>query len=215
MSEAMVREKGLLNYAQAALLLDVSTKRISELVRTGKLKRFDFLGRTYVYMREVGERYQQDLKAGRPPQSVGKRAVASVKAAFKTDRVQPKLAVIMETELWPNHIHQCAKRGVPVALANARLSERSAKGYGRFPKLTQPMLAETLRAYPNATEVVWVQEEPRNMGAWPFLHEPLAALLSPNQKLRYAGRPVAAAPATGSHHRHEEQQKALVEGAVR
>jgi hypothetical protein len=60
MSEAMVREKGLLNYAQAALLLDVSTKRVSELVRTGKLKRFDYLGRTYVSMREVGERYQQD-----------------------------------------------------------------------------------------------------------------------------------------------------------
>ncbi|MHC8289308.1 lipid IV(A) 3-deoxy-D-manno-octulosonic acid transferase [Pseudomonas sp. XS1P51] len=58
------------------------------------------------------------------------------------DRVQPKLAVIMETELWPNHIHQCAKRGIPVALANARLSERSARGYGRFRKLTQPMLAE-------------------------------------------------------------------------
>jgi 3-deoxy-D-manno-octulosonic-acid transferase len=58
------------------------------------------------------------------------------------DRVQPKLAVIMETELWPNHIHQCAQRGIPVALANARLSERSARGYGRFAKLTGPMLAE-------------------------------------------------------------------------
>ncbi|UVK99268.1 lipid IV(A) 3-deoxy-D-manno-octulosonic acid transferase [Pseudomonas sp. B21-048] len=58
------------------------------------------------------------------------------------DRARPKLAVIMETELWPNHIHQCAKRGIPVALANARLSERSAKGYGRFHKLTRPMLAE-------------------------------------------------------------------------
>src|SRR6266481_6227381 len=91
MSEAMVREKGLLNYAQAALLLDVSTKRVSELVRTGKLRRFDFLGRTYVSMREVGERYQQDLKAGRPRRSVGKRAAASVKAAFKTDRVQARV----------------------------------------------------------------------------------------------------------------------------
>jgi predicted XRE-type DNA-binding protein len=91
MSKAMVREKGLLNYAQAALLLDVSTKRVSELVRTGKLQRFDFLGRTYVSMREVGERYQQDLKAGRPRQNVGKRAAASVKAALKTDRVQAKL----------------------------------------------------------------------------------------------------------------------------
>jgi len=63
-------------------------------------------------------------------------------AARFLDRVQPKLAVIMETELWPNHIHQCAKRGIPVALANGRLSERSAKGYGRFRKLTAPMLAE-------------------------------------------------------------------------
>lgn len=63
-------------------------------------------------------------------------------AARFLDRVQPTLAVIMETELWPNHIHQCAKRGIPVALANARLSERSAKGYGRFHKLTGPMLAE-------------------------------------------------------------------------
>lgn len=57
-------------------------------------------------------------------------------------RLQPKLAVVMETELWPNHIHQCARRGIPVALANARLSERSARGYARFARLTAPMLAE-------------------------------------------------------------------------
>ncbi|WFS19379.1 lipid IV(A) 3-deoxy-D-manno-octulosonic acid transferase [Pseudomonas sp. 905_Psudmo1] len=63
-------------------------------------------------------------------------------AARFLDRVQPRLAVVMETELWPNHIHQCAKRGIPVALANARLSERSARGYARFGKLTAPMLGE-------------------------------------------------------------------------
>ena len=63
-------------------------------------------------------------------------------AARFLDRAQPRLAVVMETELWPNHIHQCAKRGIPVALANARLSERSARGYARFRKLTAPMLAE-------------------------------------------------------------------------
>ena len=57
-------------------------------------------------------------------------------------RVRPRLAVIMETELWPNHIHQCARLGIPVALANARLSERSARGYARFARLTAPMLAE-------------------------------------------------------------------------
>ena len=63
-------------------------------------------------------------------------------AARFLERAQPRLAVVMETELWPNHIHQCAKRGIPVALANARLSERSARGYARFRKLTAPMLAE-------------------------------------------------------------------------
>nr|WP_256834384.1 lipid IV(A) 3-deoxy-D-manno-octulosonic acid transferase [Pseudomonas oleovorans] len=63
-------------------------------------------------------------------------------AARFLDRAQPCLAVVMETELWPNHIHQCAKRGIPVVLANARLSERSARGYARFAKLTAPMLAE-------------------------------------------------------------------------
>lgn len=58
------------------------------------------------------------------------------------NHVQPRLGIIMETELWPNHIHQCARRGIPVVLANARLSERSARGYGRFARLTRPMLAE-------------------------------------------------------------------------
>jgi len=91
MSKAMVEEKGLLNFAQAALLLDVSTKRVSELVRLGKLRRFYFLGRPYVSMRELGERYQQELKAGRPRRSLPKRAAASVKAALKTDSAQLKL----------------------------------------------------------------------------------------------------------------------------
>src|SRR3954471_1687530 len=66
MSDAMVEEQGLLNHAQAALLLGVSVKRIGELVRLGKLVRFDFLGRTYVSVREVRARYAQELKAGRP-----------------------------------------------------------------------------------------------------------------------------------------------------
>ena len=57
------------------------------------------------------------------------------------DHVQPRLGIIMETELWPNHIHQCARRNIPVVLANARLSERSARGYARFAGLTRPMLA--------------------------------------------------------------------------
>jgi 2-oxoglutarate dehydrogenase E1 component len=84
----------------------------------------------------------------------------------------------------------------------------------QFYPFPQQMLVDALHGYPNATEIVWVQEEPRNMGAWPFLHEHLYSLLGEGQKLHYVGRPVAAAPATGSHHRHDEQQKALVEKAL-
>lgn len=91
MSEAMIEEKGLLNHAQAALLLDVSVKRIGELVRLGKLRRFDFLGRTYVSVREVQDRYRQDLKAGRPKQNFLQRSTASIKAALKTDAAQARL----------------------------------------------------------------------------------------------------------------------------
>jgi len=91
MSEAMVREQGLLNHVQAALLFGHSVKRVGELVRLGKLTRFDFLGRTYVSVREVRERYEQDVKAGRPKRGLAQRAVASVKAALKTDAAQAKL----------------------------------------------------------------------------------------------------------------------------
>lgn len=55
-------------------------------------------------------------------------------------RVRPVLAIIMETELWPNMLHVCAKQRVPTILANARLSARSARGYRHFPKTTKTLL---------------------------------------------------------------------------
>jgi 3-deoxy-D-manno-octulosonic-acid transferase len=45
------------------------------------------------------------------------------------DRVRPVLAVVMETEIWPNLFHHCGRRGIPLAVVNARLSERSLRGY--------------------------------------------------------------------------------------
>ena len=50
-------------------------------------------------------------------------------------KVNPCALVIMETEIWPNLVHYSHKSGVPILLANARMSERSAKGYSRFPNL--------------------------------------------------------------------------------
>lgn len=56
-------------------------------------------------------------------------------------RYRPRALLVMETELWPNLISQCEQRGVPVALLNARLSARSARGYARFQRLTSVTLA--------------------------------------------------------------------------
>lgn len=55
-------------------------------------------------------------------------------------RARPRVTVIMETELWPNIVHICARRSVPVLIANARMSERSAAGYRRVPGLARSML---------------------------------------------------------------------------
>ncbi len=57
-------------------------------------------------------------------------------------QTRPRLAVIMETELWPNLLRQCAVAGIPTLIANARLSERSARGYGRIGGLTAAMLRD-------------------------------------------------------------------------
>jgi 3-deoxy-D-manno-octulosonic-acid transferase len=57
-------------------------------------------------------------------------------------QTQPQLAIIMETELWPNVLRQCAEAGIPVLVANARLSERSARGYARIRRLTASMLQD-------------------------------------------------------------------------
>lgn len=54
---------------------------------------------------------------------------------------KPSLAVIMETEIWPNLYAGCGRRKIPLFLINARLSEKSARGYRRIPSLVRPALA--------------------------------------------------------------------------
>jgi 3-deoxy-D-manno-octulosonic-acid transferase len=56
-------------------------------------------------------------------------------------RFAPRAGLLMETEVWPNLTHACADAGVALFLVNARLSERSLRGYRRFASLTQPMFA--------------------------------------------------------------------------
>ena len=83
-----------------------------------------------------------------------------------------------------------------------------------FPSVS---LSKELEKYPNA-EVVWCQEEPRNMGAWHFLdrriEEVLGNLDVDAERPVYVGRPEAASPATGSLGKHNAEQQALVSEAL-
>jgi 2-oxoglutarate dehydrogenase E1 component len=74
--------------------------------------------------------------------------------------------------------------------------------------------AEAVRRYPAATEIVWCQEEPQNQGAWYQIRHRLQEPLSDRHQLFYAGRPGAAAPASGYHALHVRQQQALVSAAL-
>ncbi|MBI4264533.1 MAG: 2-oxoglutarate dehydrogenase E1 component [Acidobacteria bacterium] len=75
----------------------------------------------------------------------------------------------------------------------------------------QAALREVLDRYPALHDVVWVQEEPENMGAWGFVRAPLEELLDGRCPLQYVGRARSSSPSEGSAAWHQLNQKALVE----
>lgn len=75
-------------------------------------------------------------------------------------------------------------------------------------------LLATLKGYPNADEVRWVQEEPRNMGAWGFVSGRLRNLLPAKARLKYVGRPLRASPAEGYPGAHAAAQAGIVAAAL-
>ena len=73
-------------------------------------------------------------------------------------------------------------------------------------------LKEIFSAYPNANQLVWCQEEPKNMGGWHFVADRLKGLM--NAEPRYVGRSASGSPATGSYVIHELEQKKLIDEAL-
>ena len=128
------------------------------------------------------------------------------------DRVRPAVGVIMETELWPNLYAACEARGVPVVVANARLSPRSWRGYRRLGRLAR----ETLRR----VTVVAAQSEAdaerfRALGAHPervhvtgslkFDLATPASLVESGEALRRVWGPNRPVWVAGSTHEGEEE----------
>ena len=78
----------------------------------------------------------------------------------------------------------------------------------------EEQLVEQLAALPALREIVWTQEEPRNMGAWTYIEPRLRRILPEGVELRYEGRPERASPAEGYAHRHTAEQNRLVRASL-
>jgi 2-oxoglutarate dehydrogenase E1 component len=72
-----------------------------------------------------------------------------------------------------------------------------------------------LDSYPNLKEIVWVQEEPKNMGAWTFIEPHLKELVGGNIPVGYVGKPRRPSPAQGSAAFHKKEQAAIVRVAFK
>ncbi|MFC0523320.1 2-oxoglutarate dehydrogenase E1 component [Pontibacillus salicampi] len=76
-------------------------------------------------------------------------------------------------------------------------------------------LQSILERFPNLEEVMWIQEEPRNMGAWDFVKEILHDIVKDNNELGYIGRPHRSSPAVGEPNIHKTEQNRIIHEALK
>jgi 3-deoxy-D-manno-octulosonic-acid transferase len=127
------------------------------------------------------------------------------------DRFNPRLAVIMETELWPNLYNECGRRGVPLVLANARVSPRSVYKYRRFVSLFSETLSHGIviaaQSRRDADRFRWIGAPPERthvVGNIKFDLELPAELVEQGQALRAALTPPRPVWIAASTHEGEE-----------
>ena len=82
---------------------------------------------------------------------------------FLTDHA-PRFGILMETEIWPNLMHICAKQQIPLFLANARLSEKSQRGYLKIRGLVEPAMRTLSGCFAQTAEDALCRSEERRVG---------------------------------------------------
>jgi 2-oxoglutarate dehydrogenase E1 component len=85
----------------------------------------------------------------------------------------------------------------------------------QFYPLTDELLLQSLEKYPSGTPLIWVQEEPENMGAWPYLRVRFGENFLQRFPFSVMSRPTSASPATGSSASHRLEQQQLIVDAFR
>jgi 2-oxoglutarate decarboxylase len=140
------------------------------------------------------------------------KAATSPASAFTQGHFEPVLSDPVTDPKNITRVLLCSGKIVYEVLAQIdtrNVTDTAVVRLERFYPLPSEELRAALGAYPNLQEVVWVQDEPANQGAWPYLAAELPRHLG--TQLGYRARPASASPATGSHRAHDEEQKALIE----
>jgi len=122
------------------------------------------------------------------------------------DPKKVKRVVLCAGQVYYDLANARKERGMDEEIAIVRIEQL-------YPFPTEQVAAELAR-YSNLKEVMWVQEEPKNQGAWYQIRHRLEGLLSAKQTLSFAGRPSSASPAVGYMSKHVAQLKAFLEEAM-
>ncbi|KZE31796.1 2-oxoglutarate dehydrogenase E1 component [Crenobacter luteus] len=123
-----------------------------------------------------------------------------------TDPKKVKRVLLCAGQVYYDLVNGRKERGVEEEIAIVRIEQL-------YPFPTEQLAAELAR-YAHVKEVMWVQEEPKNQGAWYQIRHRLEGLLGAKQTLLFSGRPSSASPAVGYMSKHVAQLKAFVEEAM-
>jgi 2-oxoglutarate dehydrogenase E1 component len=120
---------------------------------------------------------------------------------FVTDRVAVRRVVLCSGKVAWDAMSERTKRGAPVAVVRVE----------QLYPFPEAQINEVLSRYSNAKEVLWLQEEPENMGAWHFVEHIIWRLKDRGYDLRHAARVESGSPATGSKAVHDQELADLMD----
>ena len=170
----------------------------------------------HVLRRQVLRPWRKPLVIFTPKSLLRHKEAVSTTADLASGEFQ---RVIPDTEMDPRKVKRvllCTGKVYYDLLASRRALKREDVAIIRLEQLypVGPELIKALAVYADGTRLVWVQEEPRNMGPWYFLNANLRGIIGERLPLSVVARSAAASPATGSKASHDLEQKRLINEAL-
>jgi 2-oxoglutarate dehydrogenase E1 component len=159
--------------------------------------------------------YHKPLVVFTPKSMLRLKAAGSARSDFTSGTFEP---VLRDTTVDPAGVTRvllCTGKVYWDLAAERERSGRTDVAIVRLERLApipEEEIREAVESYPGGAELVWVQEEPANQGAWGFVALGLHEVL-PGRALRKVSRKAASSPAVGTHKVHEREQRAIVETA--